>query len=483
MVGLTHTKPLVSFLNIKGFCFVHQVFASVEVMDQTETEPRTEEDEIQHSSPVKDIPKGTVHSPQLPSPNPSSPDLSNLPTGSDSSPLVTESAVGSTPSQQSAEASKVLNETTTAGSQQVEEEALDSVAEDKTSETERMETVSESDVAEDSEIPKPQEVSETEEKPEVVEKDTTTNEQSEVSKAVDANMNLRSAPGNTNVLKLETEIHNEYFQAPPLGQTLTFQAHKSKDQQVEPICLLTTEKDTNPPNEKKPETSEKTETTSERILSEIVKACTTGSERKDAEVTVSGLAETKKDKAAEIPFEKPGSNSPVRQVLNALQSASRGSLSLSSHSRQSPDTADSDDSPSALEMEDIPTGITCLTSEDIKARPLAGLAAPPVSLAQREKMGSEDHLDTACNTSPEGTDLGLSEEEPEMENVLTAPESAGVVGDSKHDESSDEQTYSVSVLHMITRHASCCNHKHIPTYFTVLVARNIGHVLDQLTSY
>ncbi|KAL4004598.1 protocadherin alpha [Sarotherodon galilaeus] len=122
-------------------------------------------------------------------------------------------------------------------------------------------------------------------------------------------------------------------------------------------------------------------------------------------------------------------------------------------STDSPDTADSDDSPSALEMEDIPAGITCVTSEDIKTRPLAGLAAPPVSLAQREKMASEDlaldhHLDTACNTSPEGTDLGLSEEEPEIENVLTEPESAEVGGVTKYDESSEEQTYSQETMDM-----------------------------------
>ena len=251
------------------------------------------------------------------------------------------------------------------------------------------------------------------EKAEAKEKDTTTNEQSEDVKAVDTNMNLRSVPESTNVLKLETEIHNEYFQAPPLGQTLTLQAHKSKDVEVELLC---------PPMEEK-----------EREISEKK---TTEPERKDAEATLCDLAETKK--AAEM--------SPVRQVLNALQSAS---LSLSS--RQSPDTADSDDSPSALEMEDIPAG-TCVTSEDMKTRPLAGLAAPPLSLAQRQKMASEElvldhHLDTACNTSPEGTDLGLSEEEPEMENVLAEPESAEAGGDAKHDESSEEQTYSVSIKH------------------------------------
>lgn len=412
-------------------------------MDQIETEPRAEEGDTQHSSPLKDITSGAADAPKLPS----SPGLSNQHPGSENSPLVMESAVGSTASQQSVEAGEVLNEKTATGSQPGGEDVMEPVAKDKVSET-KMETVSESEVGKDCGISKSQETSESEEKPVVEEKDLTTNEQSEDLKAVDTNMNLRCVPENTNVLKLETEIHNEYFQAPPLGQTLTFQAHKGKDLEVEPLCPPTAEKDTDPPSELKPEISEKPETTPEKCPSQMTKACTTESERKDAEATVCDLAETKK--TAELPFEKPGSNSPVRQVLNALQSASRGSLSLSS--RQSPDTADSDDSPSALEMEDIPAGITCVTSETIKARPLAGLAAPPVSFAQREKMASVDlaldhHLDTACNTSPEGTDLGLSEEEPEMENVLAEPESVEVGGDTKHDESSEEQTYSVSITH------------------------------------
>ncbi|KAM9338078.1 small G protein signaling modulator 1 [Symphorus nematophorus] len=420
-----------------------QVFGSVEAVDQIETEPRAEEGEVQHSSPLKDIASDTADAPQLPLSNPASPGVS----GSENSPLVTESTVGSTTCQQSAETSEVSREKTAAEPQPGREDVMDPVVKDKVSET-KMETVSESKEVKDCEISKSQETSEPSEKPEEEEEDKTTNEQSEDLKAVDTNMNLRSVPEKTNVLKLETEIHNEYFQAPPLGQTLTFQAHKSKSE-LEVECPPTGEKDTNPPSEIKTEISEKPETTSEKGPSEMSKACTAESERKDAGATVCDLAETKK--APEIPFEKPGSNSPVRQVLNALQSASRGSLSLSS--RQSPDTADSDDSPSALEMEDIPAGITCVTSEEIKARPLAGLAAPPISFAQREKMASVDlvldhHLDTACNTSPEGTDLGLSEEEPEMENVLTEPESVEVGGDIKHDESSEEQTYSQETLDM-----------------------------------
>ncbi|TMS08368.1 Small G protein signaling modulator 1 [Larimichthys crocea] len=419
-----------------------QVFGSVEAVDQIETEPTAEEGEVQLSSSLKDITSNAADAPQLPSCNPSSPGLSNPHPDSENNALVTESAVTSTTSQQSAETSEVLKEKTPTESQAGGENVTDPEVKDKVPETER-EAVSESKV--DKDCDKSQETSEPDEKPEVEEKDATTNDQSGDLKAVDTNMNLRSVPEKTNVLKLETEIHNEYFQAPPLGQTLSFQAQKSKsDLEGAPP---TAEKDANPQSETKPDITENPETTSEK--SQMSTACTAESEQKDAGATVCDLAEIKK--AAEIPFEKPGSNSPVRQVLNALQSASRGSLSLSS--RQSPDTADSDDSPSALEMEDIPAGITCVNSEDIKARPLAGLAAPPVSFAQREKMASVDlvldhHLDTACNTSPEGTDLGLSEEEPEMENVLTEPESAEAGGDTKHDESSEEQTYSQETLDM-----------------------------------
>ncbi|KAL3041733.1 hypothetical protein OYC64_019835 [Pagothenia borchgrevinki] len=408
-----------------------QVFGSVEAVDQIEAEPKAEETEIQHSSPLKDITSGTADAPKLPSGSPSSLGLTNQQPGSENSPLVTESAVGSATAQPSVEESEVLHEKTTASQK---EDVKDPVAKEEVLET-KMETVSEGEVK-DCGISKLQETPESEEKPKVEDKDISPSELSEDLKAVDANMNLRSVPESTNVLKLETEITNEYFQAPPLGQTLAFQAQKSKELDVEPLCPPAAEKDTS----EEPEITEK-------------KACTTESERKDAELTVCDSTEIKKDKPTDIQFEKAGSISPVRQVLNALQSASRGSLSLPSHSRQSPDTADSDDSPSALEMEDIPAG-TCVTSEDIRSRPLTGLSAPPVSLAQRLKMASEDfvldhHLDTACNTSPEGTDPGLSEEEPEMENVLAEPESAEVGGgDAKLDESSEEQTYSQETLDM-----------------------------------
>lgn len=390
------------------------MFGSVEAVDQFEAD----------TGP--DIRNDAKDSPQLPTRHSPSLDLSNQHPDSDSNPPVTETAAESRTPQQSDELSKVLNEKMTVGSPPEGEDVVDPVARDKIFETE---TVSESELFEGSRIILLTETSE--ENPTVDEKGQTTDEQSKVLKAADARMILKSSLENTNVLKLETEIHNEYFQAPPLGQTLTFQADRSIDLKAEASCVPTEQNDTNRLTDKNPP------------------QVTGVTDAERSEAPACDFAETKKDKAADFSFERPGSDSPVRQVLNALQSASRGSLTLVSHSRQSPD---SDDSPSALEMEDIPSGITCVTSEDIKARPLAGLAAPPTSLAQREKMASEDlvyHLDTACNTSPEGTDLGLSEEEPEMENVLTEPESAEMGGDTKHDESSEEQTYSVSIRHNV----------------------------------
>lgn len=313
---------------------------------------------------------------------------------------------------------------------------MEPVAKDEVSEL-KMETVSEIELAQESGRRMSGETSKSEVKPEVEGKDLTSESEGLIS--VEANVTLKCVPEKTDVLKLETEVHNEYFQAPPLWQTLTFQAHKSKSGlQVEPTCLPTAEKDI------KKDISENAEVTSGK-RSEMSKVGTTEPEQPDVGAAVGDSAEIRK--AAEIPSERPDSNSPVRQVLNALQS-------LSSHSWQSPETVDSDDSPSALEMEDIPAGITCITTEDISVRPLAGLAAPPVSFAQRKKMAPADlaldhHLDTACNTSPEGTDLGLSEEEPEMENMLTEPESADAGEEDKHEDSPEEHTYSVS----IARHA------------------------------
>ncbi|XP_076020175.1 small G protein signaling modulator 1 [Genypterus blacodes] len=432
--------------NVHSFCF--QVFGSVEGEDQIDSEPRPEEEEVQPSRPVKEIPNGGVDPLELPACVLPSPAPSDQQTGLDNSPPVSEAAVGSTIAQQAVESSEVFNEDTLAESdsgqrpvnEAVEEEekvmdpvSMDEVQAEKTS-------VEESEVVGDSAMRDAQDMSEVDfgDKEAVqalrkadVEEETAANELSNALKALDKSVDLRTAPENMNVVKLETEVHNEYFQAPPLGQTLTLQAHKSKDLALESVCLPAMEKDECMPPEKKSETSE---------TWHPMQTSTSEADRKDAEA-LPDLPETKK--ATEVTHEKPGLNSPVRQVLNDLQSASRGSISLSSHGRRSPDTADSDDSPSALEMEDIPSGITYMTSE---ARPFVSLGAPPLAPAQREKARSEE-LDHHLDTSPEGTDLGLSEEEPEMEN-----ESLEMEADSKHGESSqlssEEQTYSQEQLDM-----------------------------------
>lgn len=393
-----------------------QVFESVEAVNPIEL--GADEEAAQQGAQLKDVTGGAGDAAQLSSCRQPSPALSDQYNGSENSPLPAEAVV------ESAEASNIST-TPAVGEdivEQHENEIPETGSEDETAKRCRVSDGS------DSRLPCPQE----ENKPDVL------------CESNAAETNSRSAPEKTNVLKLETEIRNEYFQAPPLGETLAFQAPKNKcDQASDPT-----------ENNLGPGAAE--------------------SDRKEATATFSELAECKK--IAEIPSEKPGSNSPVRQVLNALQSLSQ--------SRQSPDTADSDDSPSALEMEDIPIGITCVTSEDLHSRPLVGLAQPPVSFSLKEKLASEDlvldrHLDTDCNTSPEGTDLGLSEEEPEMENVLAEPESAEIGREGKR-ASSGERVYSVSITRAERTHPFASAALTDPIVFA---ARDPGHVPDQSASH
>lgn len=381
---------------------IHQVFESVEGENPSESEQKVQEVVEKQQSEAER--SQTSDSAELPPTAPYSANLSNQPAGSHQ--MAEASEV-------SKEESGIMSEPGQEGTTQPESKTEASGA--------QMGTLSES-VAATMAVVEDNQHSELQEAPE---KRDTANVALDDLLETEANSHSRLAPETTNVLKLETEIRNEYYQAPPLGQTLTLQAHKSKSDQDNGS-------DTSQPSETKSDVSVEPGRPSENSAD---------NQQEDGGATVCDVLEAKK--VAELPREK---NSPVRQVLNALQS-------LSAHSRQSPDTADSDDSPSALEMEDIPAGITCVTSEEIRERPLAGLAAPPVSFAQREKLASADvaadhHLDTSCNTSPEG---GLSEEEPELENVLAEAleavevEGEGGGGGAKQDEleESEEQTYSV----------------------------------------
>ncbi|XP_077354471.1 small G protein signaling modulator 1 isoform X1 [Festucalex cinctus] len=401
------------------------VFASVDTVDPIEA--RTEGDQIKHNSSVKDTSDGPSGSSNL-----SCADMSEPPPAAacDSYLLLMEPDVAPATFQQSLKASDILSEESTVESLP---DAV-KVSGEKDSKMEGNEAA---------------EPSEAEEKP----------ENTNIANAV---IDLRAPLDNTNVIRLETEIQNEYFQAPPLGQTL--QAQNRQDQGPD-----LSEK--NATIGRDPDSSERAETF-DNLRSQLLAACLL--EVHNAESADQGSSEARNVSGM--------SNSPVRQVLDALQSASRGSLSLSSHTRHSPD---SDDSHSALEMEDIPAGVACLNFEELNTRPLTVLAAPPARPALRAKLAREDlvvdpTLDTGCNTSPEDTDLGMSEDEPDVEN-----ESSEVEAESKQKDSSAEQMYSQETmdmylinLHRIDKDVRRCDRTY--WYFT---PENLNKLRNIMCSY
>ncbi|KAG7250473.1 hypothetical protein CRUP_001154, partial [Coryphaenoides rupestris] len=409
-----------------------QVFGSVEDMDQMESEPRSEEGKSR--IPVKDVKGDTADSQPLPPGNLPSVGPSDKLQDLDKSIFVSGSSIGSTVSQllpSSAELSgEGLSKEAMSGSEisdvqpsvhqsQGKNVSKTTAPKDNSDETEG----SESEKFEEIGVSEINITAQTEVKGSESEPLNTSKLEAEevVSKETASGVNpvgktqMKVEPENMNVLKLEKEVHNQYFQAPLLGQTLAIKAQEGKDLPLTPLCLHTR-------GEIIPDHTEP-----DKLPDKATSA--NEPEGEDTDADISELSEPKKDKPGEFLHDKRGSDSPVRQVLNALQSASRGgSMSLSSHCKQSSDTADSDDSPSALEMEDIPTGITCMTSEDSRpSRTLMTLAAPPLShirMRALDRPASAPVLDTGSNTSPDGTDAGLSEEEeeeeePEMESLPT----------------------------------------------------------------
>uniref|UniRef100_A0A7N8X1C4 Small G protein signaling modulator 1b n=1 Tax=Mastacembelus armatus TaxID=205130 RepID=A0A7N8X1C4_9TELE len=145
---------------------------STDAVDQIEADPRPE-DEVQHSSPVKDIPNATADSPHLLPCDPTSPDFSNQHPDAEKT---TEIAA----SQQSAEESDILNEKITTASQSGREDVLGPESRNKVSETEMVKSVSEGELAEDTGVSRPKETSAAEEKPE---DDDTAHEASNILKA------------------------------------------------------------------------------------------------------------------------------------------------------------------------------------------------------------------------------------------------------------------------------------------------------------
>ncbi|XP_031414496.1 small G protein signaling modulator 1 isoform X2 [Clupea harengus] len=120
------------------------------------------------------------------------------------------------------------------------------------------------------------------------------------------------------------------------------------------------------------------------------------------------------------------------------------------------DLADSDDSPSALEMEEIPTSLICMASDDHWGKPLLTLDAPSAQRTPREPGMDmpilELRLEVGPNTSPEATESILSEEDADMDSLFPKADSLAVRGELKNElaspVSSIGTTYSQELLDM-----------------------------------
>ncbi|KAJ7987166.1 hypothetical protein DPEC_G00335930 [Dallia pectoralis] len=238
------------------------------------------------------------------------------------------------------------------------------------------------------------------------------------------------ASENTEFLKLETEVSNEYIPAPPLGKALvtkTQEKHKAPSTEPCPTGASVTETTKHSTTSGDADISEKEETKSD--IEEITEselqmiktprpneACVCAkdmfSDGADTQTLDSVDAERDNKKATGMTVAIEKSVTPVMKPA-----VPEASVTTTAHSQRSPDTLDSDDSPSALEMEDIPTAW---------ARPLSSLMAPPPAPMALGRVDSGDHVqDESSKTSTDGTELTLSEEEPEMESLY--PQSDSVV--------------------------------------------------------
>ncbi|XP_016110934.1 small G protein signaling modulator 1-like [Sinocyclocheilus grahami] len=138
-------------------------------------------------------------------------------------------------------------------------------------------------------------------------------------------------------------------------------------------------------------------------------------------------------------------HSRTRSIIRQMtESESESCGPITSLSKQSPDM--SDDSPSALEMEEIASSVVYMSSESSVSR-------TPLILARPVAPALELCMEPGVNTSPEGTDSALSEEEPEMDNLFPKPDSLAVTGD-KNDiaspVSSIGTTYSQELVDLYT---------------------------------
>lgn len=200
-------------------------------------------------------------------------------------------------------------------------------------------------------------------------------------------------------------------------------------------------------SESKPEVSSTKETPSSEVIEEAVPH---GSDTEDVPgtewITVSDSEDVKvSPQGLGWMLERRDSNTESEGCVSAPPLLTQQSSTL--------DLADSDDSPSALEMEDIPTALICMSSEDHWAKqPPLTLDAPSALRTPREPGVDvpvlELRLEMGPNTSPEATESILSEEDPDMDSLFPKADSLAVRGELKNElaspVSSIGTTYSVS---------------------------------------
>lgn len=216
----------------------------------------------------------------------------------------------------------------------------------------------------------------------------------------------------------------------------------------ESISSEPTESNVQKGSESKPEVSSTKETTSAEVVEETVPH---GSDTEDAvpvgeRITVSDSEDVKASpQGLSWMLERRDSNTESEGCVSAPPLLTQQSSTL--------DLADSDDSPSALEMEDIPTALICMSSEDHWAKqPPLTLDAPSALRTPREPGVDmpvlELRLEMGPNTSPEATESILSEEDPDMDSLFPKADSLAVKGELKNElaspVSSIGTTYSVS---------------------------------------
>ncbi|XP_056117388.1 small G protein signaling modulator 1 [Rhinichthys klamathensis goyatoka] len=164
-------------------------------------------------------------------------------------------------------------------------------------------------------------------------------------------------------------------------------------------------------------------------------------------------------------------------IKQITESESESCGPVTSQSKQSPDM--SDDSPSALEMEEIASSVVYMSSETHISRTPLTLARP---------MGTpalELCMEPGVNTTPEGTDSALSDEEPEIDNLFPKPDSLTVTGDKidiASPVSSIGTTYSQELvdlytlnLHRIDKDVQRCDRNY--WYFTPINLEKLRNIM------